>query len=248
MARRAGAHGGGGLCTPACALAGANDRIITTFAVVASVACGDLAASVVLIMGAANLAADGVAMGIGNLLARTRAPARRRIHRKKRSTRGSTGWGRWRPLSWQGPCPSSPHVTGVATVMTAAALFGVGAARAAVTVDRWMRTGLETLARVARGIRRRRRDCDRDAVISGRPEARRYRPSFAPARLWATLCSMTSGAGTSAARIGNTPWPRPWTMRPMPTSVPNARAVQTRCLPGAPKRIAYPRRVRPGSC
>jgi len=48
---------------------GANDGIITTFAVVAGVAGGALSAAAVLIVGAANLAADGVAMGVGNLLA-----------------------------------------------------------------------------------------------------------------------------------------------------------------------------------
>ena len=48
---------------------GANDGIITTFAVVAGVAGGALSQTAVLIVGAANLAADGVAMGVGNLLA-----------------------------------------------------------------------------------------------------------------------------------------------------------------------------------
>ena len=48
---------------------GANDGIITTFAVVAGVAGGSLSTAAVLVIGAANLAADGVAMGVGNLLA-----------------------------------------------------------------------------------------------------------------------------------------------------------------------------------
>ena len=48
---------------------GANDGIITTFAVVAGVAGGSLSDIAVLIVGAANLAADGVAMGVGNLVA-----------------------------------------------------------------------------------------------------------------------------------------------------------------------------------
>ena len=48
---------------------GANDGIITTFAVVAGVAGGSLSTAAVLVVGAANLAADGVAMGVGNLLA-----------------------------------------------------------------------------------------------------------------------------------------------------------------------------------
>ena len=48
---------------------GANDGIITTFAVVAGVTGGSLSTIAVLIVGMANLAADGVAMGVGNLLA-----------------------------------------------------------------------------------------------------------------------------------------------------------------------------------
>src|SRR3954468_11568930 len=45
---------------------GANDGIITTFAVVAGVAGGGLALPVVLILGAANLFADGLSMAAGN--------------------------------------------------------------------------------------------------------------------------------------------------------------------------------------
>ena len=48
---------------------GANDGIITTFAVVSGVAGGQLSQVAVLVIGAANLAADGVSMGVGNFLA-----------------------------------------------------------------------------------------------------------------------------------------------------------------------------------
>lgn len=47
---------------------GANDGIITTFAVVAGVAGANLSPAVVLILGFANLFADGFAMAIGNFL------------------------------------------------------------------------------------------------------------------------------------------------------------------------------------
>jgi vacuolar iron transporter family protein len=47
---------------------GANDGIITTFAVVAGVAGGGLSLRVVLIIGAANLVADGLSMAVGNYL------------------------------------------------------------------------------------------------------------------------------------------------------------------------------------
>jgi vacuolar iron transporter family protein len=47
---------------------GANDGIITTFAVVAGVAGAGLEASIVLILGFANLLADGLSMAAGNYL------------------------------------------------------------------------------------------------------------------------------------------------------------------------------------
>ena len=47
---------------------GANDGIVTTFAVVAGVAGAALAAKVVLILGFANLLADGFSMAMGNYL------------------------------------------------------------------------------------------------------------------------------------------------------------------------------------
>ena len=47
---------------------GANDGIITTFAVVAGVAGGGLSARVVFICGVANLLADGLSMAVGNYL------------------------------------------------------------------------------------------------------------------------------------------------------------------------------------
>jgi VIT1/CCC1 family predicted Fe2+/Mn2+ transporter len=47
---------------------GAIDGAVTTFAVVAGVKGGDLSASVVLILGGANLIADGFSMGVSNFL------------------------------------------------------------------------------------------------------------------------------------------------------------------------------------
>src|SRR5688572_23582638 len=49
---------------------GANDGIITTFAVVAGVAGANLAPAVVVILGVANLIADGFSMATSNYLAR----------------------------------------------------------------------------------------------------------------------------------------------------------------------------------
>ena len=49
---------------------GANDGIVTTFAVVAGVAGAALNPSIVLVLGAANLFADGFSMGMSNYLSR----------------------------------------------------------------------------------------------------------------------------------------------------------------------------------
>jgi hypothetical protein len=49
---------------------GANDGLITTFAVVAGVVGAELAARVVLILGVANLLADGFSLGASTYLAR----------------------------------------------------------------------------------------------------------------------------------------------------------------------------------
>lgn len=47
---------------------GANDGIVTTFAIVAGVAGAKLSADVVLILGVANIVADGISMGMGDFL------------------------------------------------------------------------------------------------------------------------------------------------------------------------------------
>lgn len=49
---------------------GANDGIVTTFAVVSGVAGAALDPAIVIILGAANLLADGFSMGMSNYLSR----------------------------------------------------------------------------------------------------------------------------------------------------------------------------------
>ena len=134
---------------------GANDGIITTFAVVSGVAAGALPQIAVLVIGAANLAADGVSMGVGNLLA-IRADER---------AREAAGLPELERYPWKhglatllafvvaGAVPLVPFVIpfppesrfGVSAASTGGALFGLGAARALVTDDRWWKSGLETL-------------------------------------------------------------------------------------------------------
>jgi VIT1/CCC1 family predicted Fe2+/Mn2+ transporter len=135
---------------------GANDGIITTFAVVAGVAGGDLAAAVVLIVGAANLAADSLSMGVGNLLAiRAHESARAALDLpEEEAYPWKHGLATLAAFMAAGAVPLLPYLVSMppeprlvwSAAMTMAALFAVGAARAAVTVERWWRTGLETLA------------------------------------------------------------------------------------------------------
>ena len=63
---------------------GAIDGIVTTFTVVAGVAGAGLATRVVLILGAANLAADGFSMAISNFLGtKSDEQRRQRIRRQE---------------------------------------------------------------------------------------------------------------------------------------------------------------------
>jgi VIT1/CCC1 family predicted Fe2+/Mn2+ transporter len=134
---------------------GANDGIITTFAVVAGVAGGALPSLAILVIGAANLAADGVSMGAGNLLA-IRADER---------AREAAGLPELERYPWKhgaatllafmaaGIVPLLPFILVHANayrlewsaITTFGAMFALGAARALVTSDRWWRSGLETL-------------------------------------------------------------------------------------------------------
>src|SRR5258708_5300972 len=61
-------HGGFESRVIKAAVYGANDGIITTFAVVVAVAGAGLSPSIILILGIANLIADGLAMGLGDYL------------------------------------------------------------------------------------------------------------------------------------------------------------------------------------
>jgi VIT1/CCC1 family predicted Fe2+/Mn2+ transporter len=130
---------------------GANDGIITTFAVVAGVAGGALSSRAVLIVGAANLIADGLSMGVGNYLGI-------RSHESARAARGLPeeeasplrhGTATFLAFLVAGAVPLLPYLDGgsdgllLSTVLTFVTLFIVGSLRSLVTVDRWWSAGLE---------------------------------------------------------------------------------------------------------
>jgi vacuolar iron transporter family protein len=134
---------------------GANDGIITTFAVVGGATGGALSHTAVLIIGCANLAADGMSMGIGNLLA-IRAHERAREAQnlpQEEAYPWKHGVATLLAFVAAGALPLLPFVMPLAsaerpiwsTATTLAALFVMGALRASITTERWWRSGLETL-------------------------------------------------------------------------------------------------------
>jgi vacuolar iron transporter family protein len=135
---------------------GANDGFITTFAVVAGVSGGGLPLRVVLIIGAANLFADGLSMGVGNYLSI-------RAHESVLEAQGAPeqetfpfrhGLATFLAFVVAGAVPLVPYAVsrlpldrfGASLVLTLLGLFAVGAARALIANVRWWQGGLEMLA------------------------------------------------------------------------------------------------------
>ena len=134
---------------------GANDGIITTFAVVAGVIGGNLPSRVVLIVGAANLVADGLSMAAGNYLSI-------RSHESVLEAEGLPEEESF-PLRHAGATfaafvvagivPLGPYVVPlpagdrfqVSIALTMLALFAIGASRAWIADVRWWRAGCEML-------------------------------------------------------------------------------------------------------
>lgn len=134
---------------------GANDGIITTFAVVAGIAGAALDPAIVLILGVANLLADGFSMGMSNYLSQ-------RSEADYRAAQGDTAVVSRPPvytavvtfLSFvvAGGAPLIPYVFDVnatfqlSVVVTGIAFFSVGASRTLVTNRRWYAAGGEMFA------------------------------------------------------------------------------------------------------
>jgi VIT1/CCC1 family predicted Fe2+/Mn2+ transporter len=138
---------------------GASDGIITTFAVVAGVAGAQLAPAVVVILGVANLFADGFSMATSNYLARKSE----REYSQKLSGDVPIEAPKNHPLKnamvtfasfvIAGSVPLVPYLFGVHTNVfywaifsTSVALFTVGSLRTLVTGVRWWVAGLEMFA------------------------------------------------------------------------------------------------------
>jgi VIT1/CCC1 family predicted Fe2+/Mn2+ transporter len=134
---------------------GANDGIITTFAVVAGVAGGGLSLRVVLIIGAANLFADGLSMAVGNYLSIS-------SHESVLETQNLPeeeafpfrhASATFLAFVMAGAVPLTPYMIPILPInrfassiaLTLLAMFVVGASRALIANVRWWKAGLEML-------------------------------------------------------------------------------------------------------
>ncbi|WP_435318626.1 VIT1/CCC1 transporter family protein [Haloarchaeobius sp. TZWSO28] len=134
---------------------GANDGIVTTFAVVSGVAGAALDPGIVLILGMANLFADGFSMGMSNFLSRRSeldyAEASGTEHVEDGKTPGRTALTTFLAFVVAGWAPLLPYIldTGLlfelSIIVTAVAFFVVGASRSLVTNRSWLVNGSEML-------------------------------------------------------------------------------------------------------
>lgn len=134
---------------------GANDGVITTFAAVAGVEGGGLPAFAVIIVGVANLVADGLSMGVGNYLSiRANESAREADNLPEEEAEPVRhAVATFLAFVVAGAVPLVPYTLGWSPVVqnagaslgALATLFGVGAARGVVTRKPWWRTGAEML-------------------------------------------------------------------------------------------------------
>lgn len=141
---------------------GANDGIVTTFAVVAGVAGAGLDPAIVLILGIANLFADGFSMGMSNYLSQRSAidyeTAQYGVSQggKPPAVTAATTFLAFILAGWT---PLFPYIIGVESTLfvggsstfvvsamaAAVAFFVVGASRSVVTNRPWYAAGGEML-------------------------------------------------------------------------------------------------------
>lgn len=144
------------------AVFGANDGIITTFAVVAGVSGAGLDPRIILILGVANLLADGFSMGVGDYLGE-------KAEADLKNIRHGEGYHRFHPI-WMtgiitfaafvvvGSLPLIPYAlayTGIhleiqhlliaSIIFTITGMFLIGSLRSIVTGGHWIKNGLQTL-------------------------------------------------------------------------------------------------------
>tara|TARA_Y100000310_G_C20620584_1_gene783058 strand:+ start:715 stop:1272 length:558 start_codon:yes stop_codon:yes gene_type:complete len=141
---------------------GANDGIVTTFAIVAGATGALLSPGIIVILGIANLLADGFSMGASNFLAvRSEQEMEKRrskeqgeyVAEKNAHDAAKDGMVTFFAFIIAGIFPLLPYLVGVPTqyqfgvsaVLAAITFFAVGAARTIVTKGNVLKTGLEML-------------------------------------------------------------------------------------------------------
>ena len=130
---------------------GANDGIITTLAVVSGVVGASLSSTVILILGFANLLADGFSMGVSNVLSRRSDTGPEALPTLRHAA--PHGIATFAGFVVAGLVPLVSYLVPwfvtfrfeAATVLALAALFAVGAGRARFTARGWLVSGLEML-------------------------------------------------------------------------------------------------------
>lgn len=138
------------------AVFGATDGIITTFAVVASVAGAGLSPSIVLIMGIANMLGDGVSMGLGDFIGER--SERLATKKKKKNDVWQTGVVTFAAFVTAGIFPLLPYLfqavgvfdtqdnqLSLSVVVTMCTLFFVGSLRTIIIPRVWWKNGIEML-------------------------------------------------------------------------------------------------------
>lgn len=141
---------------------GANDGIVTTFAVVAGATGALLSPGIIIILGFANLLADGFSMGASNFLA-IRSQKEVELRQKLKSGQKISPSGILAPLQHgavtfsaflvAGFIPLIPYVSStppglqfvLSGVFAATMFFLVGASRTLITKGRWFMEGVEML-------------------------------------------------------------------------------------------------------
>jgi vacuolar iron transporter family protein len=133
------------------AVFGANDGIITTFAVISGVVGAGLATCVILVLGVANLLADGFSMAASNYLAiQSRAERGNMPDRAMAVRHGAVTFvafvvaGAVALPAFLIPLPKQARVP-VAIALTLATLLGVGTVRGLLLQRAWWRSGREML-------------------------------------------------------------------------------------------------------
>ncbi len=132
---------------------GANDGIITTFAVVSSAAGAGFSTHVVIILGIANLIADGFSMGASRYLSSTSELTLQKDASESTRSPFADAFATFAAFVVVGSCPllpffflaSTENVFLISTIATGATLFAMGAARALVTTRGPLVSGLEML-------------------------------------------------------------------------------------------------------